>query len=120
MPRYVFYDSLLVGLLTTIVMSLILSRKFGPLKLWRKLSVASAGLLCGFMGAIFGIVVASTAAEYYGWPQFVGETLTPTTQYLRWMYTGEAFFVAMIMGGLIFAMDRGQRLAEHNRSYRRG
>ena len=111
MPVFVFYTSLMVGFLTTVAVSLFLSGKFAPLHLGRKLFIAATSLAASIVCSASSSRITATFFEYMGWPWRDDNALmlVPTRSYLRWMYTLEAIFVAVIISCLILAMARSER-----------
>lgn len=114
MPPYVFYVSLLVGFVTTMIVAvLLLPHKFARLHLARQLVVAAAGVALGWVGGAISSGLAAAIFAYRNW-QWMEEhptLLMPTRDYLICLFTTEALFVAMIIGALIQAMAQSQQHA---------
>ena len=111
MPASVFYTTLIIGAITTITMSVLLGGKFAPLHLGRKLFIAATSLAASIVCSASSSRITATFFEYMGWPWRDDNALmlVPTRSYLRWMYTLEAIFVAVIISCLILAMARSER-----------
>jgi len=119
MPPYVFYVSLVVGFVTTMIVAvLLLPHKFARLHLARQLVVAVAGVALGWIGGALSSGLAAAIFAYRNW-QWLEEhptLLMPTRDYLICMFATETLFVAMTVSALIQAMAQSQQHA--NRSHR--